>query len=251
MDTLLNFLRIGAVPYLNAAPLTAHLPYANVLKASPQSLSGLLLDHALDAALVPSITALLKPDLNWVPHICIGSYGQVLSVILHHQVPISQIFTIALDQDSQTSVALTEIIFRLFRNQSIIFIEESHSDADAQLWIGDRALTLRQRQPHLHVLDLGEMWTEYTGLPFVYAAWAIHPNLSPQEKEALSSILQNAASRGLKERDQFATTALERQYLREHIRYTLDSKAIEGWQRFLHYAATLRKISSPTTLNFV
>jgi chorismate dehydratase len=242
--------RIGAVPYLNATPLIAQLP-SDIQKTSPQYLSHLFLNGLLDVALVPSIIALDRPDLYWIPGICISSHGQVLSVILQHRVPISQIKSIAVDNESRTSVTLTEIIFRLFYNQKIILLPESHPDADAQLWIGDRALTLRQNHPHFPILDLGEIWTQHTNLPFVYAAWAIHPQLPSSLKTSLTKIIQHAAHIGLNQRDQFATTAFEHEYLHRYIQYDLDSKAIEGWLRFLHYAASLHNFSAPATLNFV
>jgi chorismate dehydratase len=230
--------------------LTAFLD-APPLRLPPAQLTPLLLEQSLDAALIPSITALHNPQLNWVPHIAIGSYGKVLSVILHHRVPVEKISTIAIDQESRTSVALAEIIFRIFLNQSITFLPESSPGADAQLWIGDRALAQRQAHPHLSILDLGETWTQHTQLPFVYAAWATHPHLSQKEKKNLSSILQKAAQEGIKARHQLAATPIEADYLLHHIRYTLDSKAIEGWQRFLHYAATLQNQPPPAKINFI
>ena len=43
---------------------------------------------------------------------------------------------------------------------------------DAALIIGDNALLLDHAALGLQKIDLGEMWTSTTGLPFVYAFWA-------------------------------------------------------------------------------
>ena len=45
-------------------------------------------------------------------------------------------------------------------------------DADAVLLIGDRAM--RACLPGFaHAFDLGQEWYDWTGLPFVYAVWAV------------------------------------------------------------------------------
>src|SRR5205814_216389 len=47
-------------------------------------------------------------------------------------------------------------------------------DADAVLLIGDRAM--KACLPGFrYAYDLGEAWHEWTGLPFVYALWAVRP----------------------------------------------------------------------------
>lgn len=46
-------------------------------------------------------------------------------------------------------------------------LDEMLKRADAALVIGDRALQYQTERPN-H-LDLGEEWTDMTGLPFVYA----------------------------------------------------------------------------------
>src|SRR5436190_20439407 len=49
-------------------------------------------------------------------------------------------------------------------------------DADAVLLIGDRAM--RAALPgYPYSYDLGQEWTEWTGLPFVYAVWAVRPGV--------------------------------------------------------------------------
>jgi chorismate dehydratase len=48
-------------------------------------------------------------------------------------------------------------------------------EADAAVLIGDAALRARTDAPRrgLHVTDLGEAWREWTGLPMVFAVWAV------------------------------------------------------------------------------
>ena len=48
--------------------------------------------------------------------------------------------------------------------------------ADAVLLIGDRAMTV-SHEPYHEVVNLGQAWNEFTGLPFVFALWVARPGL--------------------------------------------------------------------------
>src|SRR5262249_17926925 len=57
------------------------------------------------------------------------------------------------------------------------------ADADAVLLIGDRAM--RACLPGFaHAFDLGQEWYDWTGLPFVYAVWAVRPGADLGSVEA-------------------------------------------------------------------
>jgi len=49
---------------------------------------------------------------------------------------------------------------------------------DAAIVIGDPAL--QADLSGLHVLDLAEGWRRLTGLPFVFAVWAVRPEVAPE-----------------------------------------------------------------------
>src|SRR5262249_24195418 len=79
---------------------------------------------------------------------------------------------------ARTSAALTEILLRKRYGVSPEIVPlpmEQHAedaDADAVLLIGDRAM--RACLPGFaHAYDLGQEWFDWTGLPFVYAVWAV------------------------------------------------------------------------------
>src|SRR5206468_11645713 len=84
----------------------------------------------------------------------------------------------ALDEGSRTSAALTQVLLRKkYGVQAEIAplpLDRSaeEADADAVLLIGDRAM--HACLPGFrHAFDLGQEWHDWTGLPFVYAAWAV------------------------------------------------------------------------------
>jgi chorismate dehydratase len=67
------------------------------------------------------------------------------------------------------------------------------ADADAVLLIGDRAMHACL-PGFAHAYDLGQEWHDWTGLPFVYAVWAVRPGV---ELGPVAEALREAKRRGL------------------------------------------------------
>jgi predicted solute-binding protein len=67
----------------------------------------------------------------------------------------------------------------------------------AALSIGDQALRWKQRPPNgfYPAMDLAGAWHAWTGLPFVFARWAVRRDLPPESKSWLARFLQNSLSR--------------------------------------------------------
>ena len=109
----------------------------------------------------------------------------------------------------------------------------------AALVIGDAARKLPERLTTR--LDLAELWTEWTGLPFVFAVWAGRESV---DRGALRD-LRLAAQKGLSERtEQYAETDVC--YLTERIRYQLDERALVGLRRFAALAYQAGHVSHET-----
>ena len=166
---------IGSVSYLNARPLIYGIE--NQVKLDiPSALARDLREGKLDVALVPVVEYLAHPRYQIVPGIAIGSRGPVLSVYLASKKPISELQTVALDPASKTSNLLLQIVLAEFFGvvPNYIFKDDPRF-CDAQLFIGDRALLSRDRlfRDGYRLLDLGEVWNEKVGLPFVYAFWVL------------------------------------------------------------------------------
>src|SRR6202011_3428609 len=113
-----------------------------------------------------------------VPDIAITSHGPVLSVTLFSRRPWAEIRRVALDAGSRTSAALTQILLRKRHGVAPELVplamdaDAEDTDADAVLLIGDRAM--RACLPGFtYAFDLGQEWFDWTGLPFVYAVWAV------------------------------------------------------------------------------
>jgi len=175
--------RISIIDYLNAAPLNygfkhgLGFEYFYLKFQVPSACSDHLRNGDVDAGLISSIEYLRIPGLKIVPGLCIASPKRVRSVVLLSKVPPESIHTLALDTSSRTSVVLAQILLReRYGTQPRVTdmppdIKVMLAGHDAALMIGDGAMRINREG--LMVLDLAEEWYAWTGLPFVFALWAV------------------------------------------------------------------------------
>ncbi len=243
----MNPIRIGAVNYLNSKPLIEDLaelvPQAELILDFPSRLADRLACGNLDVALIPSIECVLGPQYEIVSDACVATHGPVLSVKLYSRVPMPEIRTLALDEGSRTSAALTKILlaerFGLHPQLERLPLDLDTRDtrADAILLIGDRAIH-PPAEEFSTVWDLGAEWTRWTGLPFVFAMWATRAgtDLGPVEDalcKARDLGLQRVAEIAAREADLLGVSEqVTLEYLTENLYYRLGSAERRGFQRF-------------------
>jgi len=228
--------RLGSVPYLNARPLHWTIPEP-VTFLDPNVLSQELVEGHLHAGLVPIYTILNHADLFHVADgYAIGSLNIVYSVVLTHSIPVVRLKTVALDPASRTSNHLVQVLLQKYYRIAPQYVS-ADTPADAQVMIGDPAITYRQSHPDERFLDLSQSWHTYTGLPFVFAAWAIRRD-APDPK-GIARELRAAGSSGLFERSTMARTKFEHRYLYEYLYYHLGAPQKRAIDRF---AADLTEI---------
>ncbi|MGL4552176.1 MAG: menaquinone biosynthetic enzyme MqnA/MqnD family protein [Gemmataceae bacterium] len=197
-------IRIGAVNYLNTKPLICDLgqlaPDADLFLDLPSRLADRLAAGDLDVALIPAIEYFRAGTYTAVPDVSIATRGPVLSVTLFSRKPWAEIRSVALDEGSRTSAALTQVLLRKRHGvspalQPLPLARDAEDvDADAVLLIGDRAM--RACLPGFDfAFDLGREWHEWTGLPFVYAVWAVRDGV---DLGNVAWALQEAKRRGLR-----------------------------------------------------
>lgn len=175
--------RLGIIDFLNAAPLNYGFQHGlgaehfSLDVEMPSACADLLRAGSVDAGLVSSIEVARIPGLAVVPGLCIASPRRVRSVVLLSRVPPEEIRTLALDRASRSSQVLVQLLLRE-RYGVDPAVREMPSDpvamlgaCDAALLIGDPAM--RADRHGLIVLDLAEEWHGWTGLPFVFALWAV------------------------------------------------------------------------------
>jgi len=196
--------RLGHIQFINCLPLYYGMVKNDVLldvdlvRANPADLAGMLVDGDLDIAPIPAIEyARHAEDLVLLPDIAISSDGEVQSILLVSTVPAEELSgrTVALAGNSRTSQVLARVLLDRRWNVKPGFVEMPPDlpamlrDADAALLIGDEAIRTYWDQPEdLHVYDLGVEWTQWTGLPMVYAVWAVRRTFAENEPAAVATV---------------------------------------------------------------
>ena len=238
-------LRVGLFPYLNVQPLVAGLgtdPEIEVLIDVPSRIADRFRSGELDLAMVPSFEAasLGAPVLD---SICIASDGPVETVILHHRVPLKDVRTVALDEASRTSAALSKILIaqdsgRMPASLRFAAPAAPPEGVDAILVIGDPAFTYARQG--FERLDLGLAWQSRYGLPFVFAVMVVRPRaIAP----GMAERMRTAIHRGLAAAPTIAHSYnsgvdADRafRYMRTVIRYELARREKEGLALFYRLA---------------
>jgi chorismate dehydratase len=256
---------VGAVNYLNTKPLIERLTdFAPSIKLNldlPSRLADRMTRGELDVGLIPVIEYFRGENYRFIPNIAIGSRGPVLSVTLFSRVPWSEIRRVALDEGSRTSAALTQILLRkrygIDPNLQPLPIASAAEElsTDAVLLIGDRAM--RACLPgYRFAYDLGEEWTNWTGLPMVFAVWAVRAEIELGEAE---QAFHQAKEYGLRHAGEIAqreasVLALDpgycRRYLTNIIRYDLGARELSGLRKYHQLAAELGLAPQGANLDF-
>lgn len=198
--------RIGMVNYINTAPLyevwrqSVHRSDWQVTEAPPAVLNRMLHANELDLGFVSSQEYALHPGAYRIlSDLSISATGPVGSVFLFSQVPVEHLDQklVLLSSQSQTSVSLVKIILEEFYQVHPRYrhgmVTESDSGVEqpvAVLAIGDEALRMDAAGGYPHRLDLGEAWQARTGLPFVFAVWAVREDFCRTAPDTVCAIYQ-------------------------------------------------------------
>jgi chorismate dehydratase len=275
-------MRIGAVNYLNSKPLVYGLeqlaPGVQLCFDLPSRLADSLAAGRLDVALIPSVEFFRASDCTIVSDACVACRGPVLSVKLHFRVQPTKVRRVALDEGSRTSAALTQILLaelcgvRPQWEPLPIGCGLDSTDADAVLLIGDRAIASeeppqgyparREERAAIRpvpgaaceVWDLGERWSQWTRLPFVFAMWVARPETDTTEVATILTAARNQGIRHLKQIAEREAPALEisselaSTYLGENLHFALGRKECEGLRQF--YRLCLDHRLAPPGLEF-
>jgi predicted solute-binding protein len=251
--------RLGAVEYLNARPLVYGLDVAGEIEEPaisvrfdvPSVCADRLARGEIDLGLIPTIAYLDRPADRAVPGVAIASEGEVASVALFTRRLMREVRSVALDTSSRTSVVLARILCaRQFEIAPSYVphapdLEAMLASCDAAVLIGDPALFVDHRALSADKIDMGQSWSDLTGLPFVWAFWAGRANAADA---AVVRRLQAARDAGVAASDEIADAycagdlerqALARRYLRENIRYDLPQRSLEGLRAYYREARAL------------
>lgn len=228
---MLHGLRIGCVQYLNSRPLICDYD-GPVVFEHPAVLAEMLFADQLDVALVPVFEALRHPGYQLVNGVVIASDGPVFSVFLAYRGALSDIRKIALDPASLSSAHLLRVMLAEFHDLH----PEYGGEGDARLHIGNQAIDFRMNPANADwkILDLGGEWKRCTGLPFVFALWAMRRGVPLAVADELRALKERGIQRiaEIVDSDDFSTHEIRNCYLNEHIHFDVDERGIAAIERY-------------------
>ena len=265
--TVAAALRVGVVHYLNSWPLAwsflrgAATPGIEPVYLPPAQVAEGLRSGELAAGLLPSAELQRIPGLAVVPGLCIASQHEVRSVLLVSRVPFAEIRTLALDESSRTSAVLVQVLLAErfgVRPAAVPFrpdLDAMLETADAALLIGDPAL--RVDRNGYEVIDLAAEWRALTGLPFVFAVWAmtekaagsdlpqvLAENLEAAERD-MPRLIAEAAAHGR------LPVAEVQAYFTQHLSYRLGPAERASLEEFFRRGHRHGLLPAPQPLRFV
>lgn len=267
-------IRLGHIVYSNCFPVHALLvdrpppPDIVLVPDVPGKLNGALAAGEIDIAPCSSIELARHPHYSILPDFAIASDGPVRSILFETERPPDALdgCTVYVPTASATSVVLLRILLELRHGvrAQLRWFDQARTDpfadgATAVLWIGDVALRRGARATgERPLIDLGQAWTEWTGLPFAYAVWQTTLGDRIAELRRVHGLLRES-------RDYFAAhaEALARRYAESFgmaaaplldywrsLRYVLDERVERGLLHFLGLATRLGEAAECAALPY-
>jgi chorismate dehydratase len=240
-------IRVSAVSYTNTLPFlqgikasTKLLDQIDLSVDMPAECARKVIYNEVDLGIIPVAALTRIPDYHIVTDYCIGSDGAVDSVFIFSTKPIKSIRSLRLDYQSRTSNGLARILLKHHWKQEVEVVMEG--EADAYVLIGDR--TFGQKDTAPFVYDLGEIWKQFTGLPFAYAVWVSNKKLPENFISDFNRALKDGVSHptdvipGLSSCSNFDYKV----YLTENLDFNLDDKKREAITRYLELYKFLEEI---------
>ena len=233
---------------------------------------------AADIGLVPIAAYAETRELVILPGCAIASKGAIRSLLLVYRkvAGIEAIRTVAADTSSRATFAYVQILFQRYWRLPVSYaphapnLDRMLEACDAAVLIGDPALlALEDREARelrtgedLIYLDLGAVWHEFAGLPWISAFWAARQSALVSTEQCTQVCQDFLLSRdhGLAHREELVIEwarkiALPeetiRAYLHENIHYVLDDDCITGLETFFRLAYECDVLPKAPPLRFL
>lgn len=272
-------IRFGDIQFINSWPVTYALRerliglrgtglFMDIISAVPSELNAKLLAGELDGGAVSTIEYLRHQDeFVPVPGACIRSDKAVASVIVMSREPLEQIEegAIAVSNQGATTPVLLKLLLqqkdiKLRTEQTALRYPKALEQYPAALLIGDEALAAaaEAKTKRLHAWDLGIAWSDWTGMPFVYALWVVRRSIAEKNPEMLRQIARSFTDSRrwgqTHERELIGRIQEKfpwpRQFIKDYLdnlSYDLDEKAWAGIARFAHEARGIKELILPVS----
>ena len=187
-------IKISAVAYTNTKAFIYGLEHSDIRNKIdlsldiPSDCAAKVISGEVDMGLMPVAAIPMVPNANIVADYCIGSDGAVNSVFIFSDVPVEEIKSLKLDSHSRTSNNLAKVLLKFYWKKEVDFTTDPFAKTDAIVLIGDR--TFGKKDDYAYAYDMGEEWKNFTGLPFMYAAWVANKDISPEFKAEFNAAMK-------------------------------------------------------------
>ncbi|GGE64160.1 chorismate dehydratase [Pedobacter psychrotolerans] len=246
----MNKIKISAVAYTNTKAFIYGLEHSDIINKIdlsldiPSDCAAKVISGEVDMGLMPVAAIPLVPNANIVADYCIGSDGAVNSVFIFSNVPIEEIKTLKLDAHSRTSNNLAKVLLKFYWKKEVDFTTDQTVDTDALVLIGDR--TFGKKDDFAFAYDMGEEWKNFTGLPFMYAAWVANKKISDEFKAEFNAALKfglEHRNEVLKDLPTVSNFDLK-DYLYDKLQFDATEERKQAMNLFLKYIDQLEKVEA-------
>ncbi|MDF1698513.1 MAG: menaquinone biosynthesis protein [Saprospiraceae bacterium] len=242
-----GLVNVAMVGYYNTLPFLFGLEKSNqfnLILDIPSKCIEYYINGEADIALVPVATLLERNDYKIISKYCIGCSGEVGTVCVFSNSPISEVTKIYLDQDSRTSQKLVEVLCKRhwFINPkleecNVRNINSSDLNPDeGVLMIGDKVFSADKSFNYSY--DLGAEWNTHSGLPFTFAVWIAREDVNDDVIATLNLEIGkgvNNMEKVLKQNKSLATKIKLDEYFKKYIDYRFDTEKQKALQLFFDY----------------
>ena len=269
-------IRLGRISYLNVAPVYHGIdngltcPGLKLVSSPPSVLNRLMMENRLDISPVSS-AAYARNSGDWLilPDLSISCFGRVMSVRLASRYPLPDLNgrPVILTQDSEAAAALIQLIFSyhdirpIFSTRDFKQPDDLPENAAAALIIGNAALSRQWDETFDHVWDLGEMWKAITGLPFVFALWAVRREFAqkfPDRVQSAMALLYRSRAEGMRHIDDIIGIASGQldlplataRFYYKCLHYDLGSNEMKGLEAFFNGLFRKGLLANPAGIHF-
>lgn len=246
-------IKISIVNYFNTLPFRYGLKKSSIIdridlqEDIPSICAQKLKFKQVEIGLVPVALLVELDHYKIITDYCIGADGKVDSVKLYSEVPLNEIRSITLDYQSKSSIKLTKVLSKFYWKKDFEFkdakpgYEQNIKGTNAAVVIGDRTFSLNGT--FKHEIDLAQEWKDFTGLPFVFAAWVttseINDAFVSEFNEALKFGIENTKTAIQQSNIQSSDNLDPLDYLTKKINYNLDADKKKALDLFLNYISQL------------
>ena len=172
-----------------------------VIELPPNELKTAISENHIQGGLVPLVDSFdLNGSMRNLSGFCVATMAHAGSVKLHSKVPIQELTgnTVSVPWEAPTSVKLLQVLLSIKHEVNPAAYVSEDQPHEARLLAGNQGLRHRRGlREHPHLYDLGDEWTQWTGLPFVFARWILRNDVERQDalivEDSLYTSLQDWA----------------------------------------------------------